>query len=65
MEDYWRDLDTMQRFAGAIGASEKVLEKFRAFKAGLMQPKTDSAPVVQPEPNVTRQDVVRLINALN
>jgi hypothetical protein len=62
MDDYWRDLDTMQRFARAIGTSKEVLEKFHELKTSLLRQMAESAPVVQAETAVTKQEVVRLIN---
>lgn len=49
IDDQWRDLDTIQRFSGAIGADPNLLGRVSKLKVGLLQ--TGPAPAQQSPPS--------------
>ncbi|MDR1728016.1 MAG: AAA family ATPase [Acidobacteriota bacterium] len=48
VDDIYRDLDTLQRFAGVIGADDKLIQDLRKTKVALLASETQT----QPDPDV-------------
>jgi len=57
VDDQWRDLDTIQRFSGAIGATPALLDRVAKLKTGLLQtglsptPQSPPPPAAAPKPS--------------
>ncbi len=49
MDDVYRDLDTLQRFANTIGADKKFIEKIRLTKRAVLSVESDNASVKENE----------------
>ena len=53
VDDVYRDLDTLQRFAGVIGADDELIQTVRATKAALLTDDNQQHPGSSAEPPLT------------